>query len=172
MKNDMYFFHQTPKSVAKEIIDSIDWKDGEVVFEPFKGEGAFYDQLPNNVTKFYSEIEEDLCFKDFDYENTHIDTIITNPPFRLENDNGDRKNAFYKILEFFSTKNVDRIIFLCNDYCFGTLTPKRLQKLNDNKLYLNELTTINIKKWRGRYYKLVFKRTPNLSFNYFLTNFD
>ena len=53
MKDDVYYFHQTPTSVAKEIIDSIDWKDGEVVYEPFKGEGAFYDQLPNNVIKYY-----------------------------------------------------------------------------------------------------------------------
>ena len=40
MKTDLYYFHQTPKELAKEIIDNIDWEDGEAVLEPFKGEAS------------------------------------------------------------------------------------------------------------------------------------
>lgn len=169
MKDDTYYLHQTPKSLAKKIIDNIEWKDGENVCEPFKGEGAFYNQLPEHVNKSYGEIEDGVDFKNINYDN--IDTIITNPPFRLETDNG-RKNAFFDILMFFAKTKVKRIVFLCNDYCFGSLTPKRLLKLNNEGLYINSLTTCSVKKWRGRYYVVTFKKEPNIFFNYFLENFD
>ena len=169
MKDDTYYLHQTPKSLAKKIIENIDWKNNENVVEPFKGEGAFYDQLPDYVNKSYAEIEEGIDFRGIDYSD--VDTIITNPPFRLETDNG-RKNAFFDILMFFAKTKVKKIIFLCNDYCFGSLTPNRLLKLNNEGLYIHSLTTCSIKKWRGRYYVITFTREPNIFFNYFLENFD
>lgn len=169
MKDDTYYLHQTPKSLAKKIIENIEWKDGENVVEPFKGEGAFYDELPDFVNKKYAEIEEGIDFRSLDYSD--VDTIITNPPFRLETNNG-RKNAFFDILMFFAKTKVKRVIFLCNDYCFCSLTPNRLLKLNNEGLYIHSLTTCSIKKWRGRYYILTFTREPNIFFNYFLENFD
>ena len=167
MKSEMYYFHQTTKELAKKIIDDIEWQDGENVYEPFAGEQAFYSQLPANVNKYYTEIEEGLCYKNFNYDEVKINTILSNPPFRI-----DGKNCFFKLLEYFSTKDVDRIIFLCNDYCLNSLTPKRLKKLNDNKLYINKIITCNVKKWRGRYYVITFGRIPNLSFQYFLNTFE
>lgn len=169
MKDNTYYLHQTPRSLAKKIIENIDWKDGENVVEPFKGQGAFYDELPDFVNKKYAEIEEGLDFRSLDYSD--VDTIITNPPFRLETNNV-RKNAFFDILMFFAKTKVKRVIFLCNDYCFGSLTPNRLLKLNNEGLYIHSLTTCSIKKWRGRYYILTFTREPNIFFNYFLENFD
>lgn len=169
MKDDTYYFHQTPKSLAKKIIDNIEWKDGERVCEPFRGESAFYNQLPDYVNKTYGEIEESVDFRDIDYNN--IDTIITNPPFRLDDGDG-RKNAFFDILMFFAKTKVKRIIFLCSDICFGSITPSRLLKLNNEGLYIHSLTTCSVKKWRGRYYVVTFKREPNIFFNYFLENFE
>jgi len=169
MKDDTYYLHQTPKSLAKKIIDNIEWKEGQSVCEPFRGEGSFYDNLPEYVNKSYAEIEENVDFRSIDY--TNIDTVITNPPFRLDYGDG-RKNAFFDILMFFAKTNVKRIIFLCNDYCWGSLTPSRLIKLNNEGLYIHSLTTCSIKKWRGRYYVITFKREPNIFFNYFLENFE
>lgn len=169
MKDNTYYLHQTPRSLAKKIIENIEWKDGENVVEPFKGQGAFYDELPDFVNKKYAEIEEGLDFRSLDYSD--VDTIITNPPFRLESNNV-RKNAFFDILLYFAKTKVKRVIFLCNDYCFGSLTPNRLLKLNNEGLYIHSLTTCSIKKWRGRYYVITFKREPNIFFNYFLENFD
>lgn len=169
MKDELYYFHQTNYILAKKIIDNTDWYDGEVVCEPFKGEGAFYDQLPSNVIKKYAEIEDGIDFRDLDYSN--VDTIISNPPFRL--DDGDkRKNAFFDILMFYAKTPVKRVIFLCNDYCLGTLTPNRLIKLNNEKLFINSLTTCAVKKWRGRYYIITFGRERCALFNYFTENFD
>jgi len=167
MKDEMYYFHQTSRELARVIIDSIDFRDGENVYEPFKGEGNLFNQLPSNINKYYTEIEEGLCYKNFNYDEVKINTILSNPPFRI-----DGKNCFFKLLEYFSTKDVDRIIFLCNDYCLNSLTPKRLKKLNDNKLYINKIITCNVKKWRGRYYVITFGRIPNLSFQYFLNTFE
>ena len=167
MKDDMYFFHQTPRELARVIIDDIEWQDGENVLEPFKGEGNLFNQLPSNVNKYYTEIEEGLCYTTFDFDEVKINTIISNPPFRI-----DGKNCFFKLVEYFSTKNIDRIIFLCNDYCFTSLTGKRMKKINDNGFYLNKITGVNIKQWRGQYYVVTFGRIPNLSFQYFLNTFE
>jgi hypothetical protein len=166
MKDEKYYLHQTPFLLAEKIIDNIEWEEGENVLEPFKGEGAFYNQLPEYVNKSYAEIEEGIDFRDIDYDN--IDTILTNPPFRLD----DGKNAFFDILMFFAKTPVKRVIFLCSDYCFGSLTPSRLIKLNNEGLYIHSLTTCGVKKWRGRYYVITFKRQPNIFFNYFLENFE
>jgi len=37
----IYDLHQTPVSLAKEIINNIDWIDGENVCDPFAGDGSF-----------------------------------------------------------------------------------------------------------------------------------
>ena len=169
MKDNTYYLHQTPRSLAKKIIDNIEWKEGENVCEAFRGESAFYNQLPDYVNKSYGELEEGIDFRDIDYNN--IDTIILFCFFCLVFVYG-RKNAFFDILMFFAKTKVKRVIFLCNDYCFGSLTPNRLLKLNNEGLYIHSLTTCSIKKWRGRYYILTFTREPNIFFNYFLENFD
>ena len=172
MKDDLYFFHQSPKELAKDICSNVVWETDDIVLEPFAGENAFYDAIPTELIKFRCEIEDGLCFKDFDYEGIRPTTIITNPPFRLETENG-RKNAFFDILVFFSKMSfIKNIHFLCNDYCVGTLTPKRMTKLNEQGLFITKKTTISVKKWRGRYYLLHFSRTHNPSFDYYLTNYD
>ena len=96
MKDSTYILHQTPRSLAADIINSIHFKENEKVLEPFRGEGAFYDQLPNYVDKYFSEIEMDMDFRDFPYNIFEVETIITNPPFNLqENNDRKRKNDFF-----------------------------------------------------------------------------
>jgi hypothetical protein len=170
VKNDRYYLEQTPRSLAKKIIDSIEWKQNENVAEPFRGEGSIYDQLPDYVNKTYAEIEEDIDFRDLDYVG--IDTIITNPPYDISEGPRIRKNNFYKIVLYFSTTSVPRIILLCSQVCFNSLTPRRLQELNKNNLFIKDITVCNCKKWYGRYYLLTFTREPNLLFKYFLESFD
>jgi hypothetical protein len=170
MKNERYYLDQTPESLAKRIIDSIVWKEGENVCEPFLGEGAFYNQLPEYVNKSYAEIEEGIDFRDIDYVS--IDTIISNPPYDIKEGPRKRKNGFYKILLHFAKTPVPRIIFLCSQVCFNSLTPKRMRELNNNNLYIQSIVICNCKKWYGRYYLLTLTREPNIMFSYFLENFD
>ena len=97
MKDDQYFFHQTPPELCKDIISNIPFNDDDIVLEPFAGENGFYDNFPEELEKHRCEIEDGLDFRDFDYEGTNVNTIISNPPFRI----GGR-NSFFDILMFFA----------------------------------------------------------------------
>lgn len=171
MKDDNYYLHQTPEKLAKKIIESIEWEIDENVCEPFKGQGAFYDNLPEYVNKSYAEIEEGVDFRDINYDN--IDTIITNPPFDIGEGCRIRKNNFYKILLYFANTRVKRVIFLCSATCFNSITPKRYKELKENNLYLTNISVCNVRKWWGRYYLITFTRDSNNLFNFIsLDNFE
>ena len=172
MKDDKYYFHQTPINLCKDIISNIHFNIDDIVLEPFAGENNFYDNIPDEVVKYRCEIEDGLCFKDFDYDGIKPNVILSNPPFVLIEDNRG-KNAFFDILHFYSKKRfIKNIYFLANDYCAGTLTPIRMKKLNEQGLFLNKKTTISVKKWRGRYYLLHFNRIYNESFDYYMNNYE
>lgn len=66
--------HFTNARLAKAIVDHYSPKG--LCLEPFRGDGAFYDHLPENSR--WCEITEGLDFFDF---NESVDWIITNPPF-------------------------------------------------------------------------------------------
>lgn len=167
VKDDTYFFHQTSKELAKDICSNIDFKEDDIVLEPFAGENAFFDNIPNEITKYRCEIEEGSDFRDFDYEGTGVNVIISNPPFRI-----DGKNAFFDIVMFFSKiKSVKKIIFLCSDICYSSLTPKRMMKINQEGMFINKLDTCAVKKWRGRYRIITFKRSYNNCFDYYLNEY-
>ena len=168
VKNAEYWFHQTPQKLAKDLIAQIDFTDVKVLYEPFAGENNFYNNFPEGITKHRTEIEDGLCFKDFDIEANNVDTIITNPPFRI-----DGKNIFFQlIMYFFNYPCVERVYFLCNDYCFNSLTPSRRKLMQDEGIYINEITTCAVKKWRGRYYMVLFSRTKSDTFKYLMDSYE
>ena len=173
MKDETWDLHQTPVELAKDLIDMIDFEDDDVVLEPFAGKNHFYDNFPDNIVKHRLEIEDGLDYRNFDYENTKIDWCCTNPPFRIENDDGNgRINSFFKILKFYSLKVEKGIMLLGNDRCLSALTPKRMTELNQDGLFLDKIVTCSVKAWRGRYYAMFFKRnTPNYSFDYLLGSY-
>jgi len=165
MKDETYYFHQTPKELAKDICSNIEWNDNDIVLEPFAGENAFFDAIPAELTKYRTEIEDGLCYKDFDYEGKKPSVIISNPPFRI-----DGKNVFFDLVMFFAKiRSVKKIIFLCSDICFGSLTPKRMMKINEAGMFITKLDTCNVKKWRGRYRVILLERSYNNTFNYYMT---
>ena len=157
MKDTTYHLHQTPNDLAKDLILKLNIDENDVLYEPFKGEGAFYNNFPINNTKHFTEIEENLDYKHFDYTNNNIDWIITNPPFRLDGENG-RVNSFFYLLNYFTDKVNKGIAFLGNDYCLATLTPKRMKILNDKGWFLSKIIICSVKKWRGRYFFMIFKK--------------
>jgi len=151
-----YLFHQTPSSLAIELIKEINILETDIVLEPFKGEGAFFDNLPT-CQKEWCEITQG---RDWLSYTDKVDWVISNPPFRL--DNGiKRENAFFKILLHYSKQVNKGIAFLGNDYCLSTLTPKRIQQLKENGLYLHNIVVCSVKKWRGRYFFMIFKKEPS-----------
>ena len=63
-KDETYYFHQTPEDLCKELIKEVPFENNDKVLEPFKGEGAFYNNLPTNIEKDWCEILEGRDYKD------------------------------------------------------------------------------------------------------------
>ena len=150
-----YLFHQTPEELAKALLAKLPIQPTDRLYEPFKGEGAFYNNFPIANPKDWSEITQGRDYKD--YTGTY-DWVITNPPFRLENDTGKRENAFWKLLNYYTERAEKGIAFLGNDACFCTLTPKRMHILRQRGWGITKVVVCGIKKWRGRYFFLVFQK--------------
>jgi len=151
---DVYQFHQTPEELAIDLIAKVPIEPGDLIHEPFKGEGAFYNNLPE--PKDWAEIEQGKDYK----ELGECDWVITNPPFRLETNKG-RVNAFWFLLDYFSTKTKKGIALLGNDRCLSALTPRRLHILKERGWGITNITVCGIKKWRGRYFFIQFQKTDS-----------
>ena len=74
-KNDKVY---TPIHIAKLIINT--FPISGKVLDPFKGSGAFYNQIPDSLNRDWCEIDEGRDF--FDYNNK-VDWIISNPPYSI-----------------------------------------------------------------------------------------
>jgi hypothetical protein len=163
-KTEEYYFHQTPEALAKDLIATLDIKDDDVLYDAFKGEGAFYNHFPLGNQKDWSEIIEGRDFQDYKEE---YDWVITNPPFRLETG----KNSFWFILKYFMDRSRKGIAFLANDVCFATLTPKRISEFQEMGWNLTSIHVCSVKKWRGRYFFIVFQKIPCHFFKCLTTNY-
>jgi hypothetical protein len=157
MKDDAYYLHQTPTELALKLIEYVPIDPTDTAWEPFKGEGAFYDAFHEKTPHVYwTEIEEGRDYKDFSY---NVDWIVTNPPFQTG-------GSFSKLLLELAPRCHKGMALLGNDYCLSALTPKRIRILASHGLYLSKIVSCNIKKWRGRYYMMVFTRlkSPDIDF--------
>ena len=167
MMNEHYYLHQTPPELAKELIKSVPIGDGDFLLEPFRGERAFYDNFPENNPKDWCEITEGFDYKDY---NGNYDWVITNPPFQLE-EGTKRINAFWLLLDYYSTRAKKGIAFLANERCFSTLTPRRLSILKERGWYIHKIVVCSVKKWRGRYFFIVFTKQENPFYDYLLKSY-
>jgi hypothetical protein len=156
-KDDAYYLHQTPTELAKKLIEIVPLQVGDVVYEPFRGEGAFYNSLPSTIVPKWSELVEGRDYKDF---NESYDWVITNPPFRLQ-EQEKRVNSFWLLMDYFTDRATKGVAFLGNDQCFSALTPARIKKLADKGWYIQTIHVCAVKKWRGRYFFLVLSKKPS-----------
>ena len=153
--DETYLLHQTPADCAKDLIPFVPLCDGDTVLEPFRGEGAFYNNFPSTITPMWAEIRAGRDYKDVSGE---YDWVITNPPFRLDTGTVVRVNSFWFLLDYYTQRAKKGIAFLANDACFGTLTPKRQQILKDRGWGITKMVVCSIKKWRGRYYFIILEK--------------
>jgi len=166
-KDETYFFHQTPVELASDLIALLPIVPTDRLYEPFKGEGAFYNAFPEENPKHWAEITEG---RDYATDTTEYDWVITNPPFRLDT-GGKRVNSFWFLLDYFTKKAKKGVAFLANDRCFSTLTPKRIQLLEDRGWSITKLVVSSVKKWRGRYYFFVVEKKASDTFRFLLNNY-
>ena len=136
--NDVFI---TPLKLAKYNIDMIEYNEDEIWYDPFKNNGSYYNQFPNENKK-WSEILEERDFFTFDEK---VDIICSNPPYSMIN----------KVLE----KSVDlkpRII----SYLIGinNLTAKRLEYMENNGYYITKLHMCKVFKWYGMSMIVVWER--------------
>ena len=68
----------TPETLARQIISLYNLQ-GKVL-DPFKGGGAFYNQLPSTTINMWCEIDKGVDFFEF---NEKVDWIISNPPYSI-----------------------------------------------------------------------------------------
>ena len=65
VKDETYYFHQTPSDLCKELIELVPLEPADIVLEPFKGEGGFFNNFPDFVKMKWCEIEDGKDYKDF-----------------------------------------------------------------------------------------------------------
>ena len=158
MDQKTYLFHQTPEELCKKLIKFIPIVEGDILLEPFKGEGSFYNNFPQNTKNEWCELEEGRCYTSYE---GNPDWVISNPPFKLEHKDGKRVNAFFFLLNYWLKKANKGVCFLANYNCWNSLTPKRLEELKKTGCYLTKVVVCNVKKWSGRYYFLIFSKKEN-----------
>lgn len=162
MKDEQYFLNQTPIDLCLDLVEHIPIEFGDTVWEPFAGEKSFYNAIRKKTQQTeWTEIEDGKDYKDIEGK---FDWIITNPPF-----NGT--GSFAKLLMELSDNVNKGIAFLGNQYCFTSLTPKRLKILEDKGLCLSKVVVCNVKKWFGKYYLMVFTRTQPRVMDYLLGSY-
>ena len=167
MDDAVYKLHQTPTECAKDLMQFVPLVANDVVIEPFRGEGAFYNNFPENVIKNWAEIKEGRDYKEL---VGGYDWVVTNPPYCL--DTGvKRVNSFWFILDYYTQRARKGVAFLTNDKCFAVLTPKRMELLKTRGFAITSIVVCSIKKWRGRYYFLVLEKDKEPVVKHLLKNY-
>lgn len=149
-----YEFHQTPAALAKDLIATLPLLPTDKLYEPFKGEGAFYDNFPEANPKDWAEITKG---RDFRTHETTYDWVISNPPFRVDDFGTKKGNAIFPLIDYFTDRATKGVAFLVNDQGLGTLTRNRRQVLRAKGWDITNITMCEVKKWRGRYYFITFQ---------------
>jgi hypothetical protein len=158
-----YMEIQTRPDIWSKILELNPINPDEVVFEPFAGENSLYNQIPNE-NKEWCEITKGRDIFDYDFENSNVTCIYTNPPYKADipDRNGKKtfKNCVYYFLEMFMTrlKHLHTIGFLINAKSFVSLTPCRLTKLKKLGFEITNITILNTNYWYGTYFFVKFDR--------------
>lgn len=141
--NDVIY---TPKIVALKLIEMCELKEGDTVLDPCFGGGVFYDNLPDNVAKYWCEIDKGKNFFDF---NERVNCIVGNPPFSLWNE----------WLEH-TMKLTDKFGYIMGNY---NLSARRLNIILQNGYGITKMHLINIQWYFGTSYLVIFeKNKPSL----------
>lgn len=146
----------TPTDIVKRLLLDVQFKDTDILFEPCRGGGAFYNEFPAHLSKHYCEIKEgkDLFKHNKEAEYTKC---ITNPPYKMKTEWGD-VNICIRFIEKCMDLVNDECWFLLNSNMFGSLTPLRLTRYEELGWKLASIRIVNITKWYGRYYWICFSK--------------
>tara|TARA_R110002050_G_scaffold167471_1_gene298264 strand:- start:107 stop:607 length:501 start_codon:yes stop_codon:yes gene_type:complete len=144
--NDVFI---TPLKLAKYNIDMIEYKEDDVWYDPFKNNGSYYNQFPNENKK-WSEILEEKDFFTFDEK---VDIICSNPPYSMIN----------KVLEKSVELNPRIISYLIG---VNNLTAKRMEYMENNGYYITKIHICKVFKWYGMSMIVVWEKDKNPIMSY------
>jgi hypothetical protein len=136
--NDVFI---TPLGLAKKQIDMIEHEPDEIWYDPFKNDGSYYNQYPND-NKEWSEILHGRDFFEFD---GRVDIICSNPPY----------SCIDKVLHKCIELNPRVISLLIGQ---GNLTAKRIEHLEQHGYGLKKIHMCKVFKWYGMSYIVQFER--------------
>ena len=138
----------TPISLVKIHLGLVKPNDNDIIYDPFYGKGAYYNEFPNiykNNSFLFSEIE---MGKDFFEFNEKIDIIISNPPYSMID----------KVLEKSVSLKPHTISYLISIH---NLTTKRIEYMNKNGYCLTVLHFTKVYKWFGMSIIVAFSKGVN-----------
>jgi len=147
--------------MAIHLLKRINFKDGDVVLEPCRGDGAFYDNFPTNTINKWCEINEGVDFFDF---NERVDYCLGNPPFVP-------RKLFWKFHEKAMEITNKEIYWLINLASLNVFTPKRLEEMETKGWFIQDFHIVADKRWYGRYVFLRINKTKNNLFSYHRKSF-
>jgi hypothetical protein len=144
--NDKFY---TPISLVKIHLDKFKQiPDDSIIFEPFYGNGAYFNEMKNrysNCKLIYNEIDIGLDF--FEFEGK-VDYIISNPP--------------YSIIDRVLVKSVSLkpkiISYLIG---FGNITSKRIEFMNHNGYFITDFHLTKVYSWYGMSLLITFSNETN-----------
>ena len=144
--NDIFL---TPLPLSKFAIDMIECNSDEIWYDPFKNNGSYYNQFPNENKK-WSEILDGKDFFDFDEK---IDIISSNPPYSLID----------KVLEKSVSLKPRIIQYLLGQ---GNVTARRLEYMEKAGYGLTKLHMCKINQWYGMSYIVQFEKNKTNIISY------
>ncbi len=132
----------TDRPLALHCINMIKLVHGDMVLDPFMGDGAFYDQYPDIVKKDWCEIDKGRDF--FNYHKK-VDWIISNPPY-------SKINEVFEHSVNISNKGIALLIGIMN------LSPQRCKVLQDGGFGITKIYLCNVRGWFGKTILLIAEK--------------
>lgn len=176
-KDEDYYRQQVPEKLANDLIPLTPLAKYDIVFDPFRGEGALYNALPNYVTKLYADVADgkdtlsvvedklSVLSATDGKEIEGIDWVVTKVPESLYNKNAP--DTIWHVLQYFARRVSTGIAIVCNfDAYVKAIRPTQLEYLNQNGLYVYKTTLFNVGKWEGPYIYMVLKKGLNPAITY------
>jgi len=146
----------TKPEMAKYLIGLIDFKDGDIVIEPCRGDGAFYNNLPDNVIKEWCEINQDRDFLEYQGK---VDICLSNPPFVP-------RKLFWSFMQKSMEITNRQIYWLINIASLNVFTPNRLNEMRTKGWFIQSFHVVNDKRWYGRYVWVKIGKEDNSIFSW------
>lgn len=141
----------TKDDMGKYLLTLIDFNNGDVVMEPCRGKGSFYNNFPSYTDNRWCEISDGI---DYLGQNQIVDFTISNPPF------APRKLFWDFHLHAMKTTRKE-IWWLINMGSLNVFTPNRIEIMDNYNWFIQKFHIVTDKRWFGRYVFVQFTREQN-----------